>query len=297
MQGCSQHEGGTSLYGTAPREAGYLIVEHPKPWPAKIKRLPGLVCELRRSLKDHPGEELKLLVTPEIPARFKVCEGPNMILLRQKAGRGVWKVLSARTEVLRRELQLPADGTEEPLHLVCTHGSRDRCCGTFGYPVYRALEARSKRLVIQVSHLGGHRYAPVVASFPEWRIFGHVRPLRVEAFETDLEAGLLPEGMYRGVGLLKSRPQVVEAALWERYGARFAALECLGKENGHHLYRAVLVDGQKIDYRARVETEKIAGYKSCEDLGEGKLSKIKRHTLAELEPLNLTLGSATRSEG
>jgi hypothetical protein len=53
--------------------------------------------------------------------------------------------------------------------LVCTHGSRDRCCSRFGAPIYRQarrlvgeLELENTR-IWQASHIGGHRMAPTGA--------------------------------------------------------------------------------------------------------------------------------------
>ena len=59
--------------------------------------------------------------------------------------------------------------------LVCTHGSHDVCCATFGYPSYDELRRRyapklaGSLRVWQVSHLGGHRFAPNVVDLPEGR--------------------------------------------------------------------------------------------------------------------------------
>ena len=57
-----------SIVGTAPREEAYCVVELPKPWPAKVKKVEGLIQELRDALKARKGEEAKLLATPEIPS-------------------------------------------------------------------------------------------------------------------------------------------------------------------------------------------------------------------------------------
>ena len=88
--------------------------------------------------------------------------------------------------------------------LVCTHGSRDACCATLGYPVYQTLrrklapEMNGAMRVWQSSHLGGHRFAPNIMDLPEGRSW--VRPA-----EDDLDALLnrtRPAGemthLYRG---------------------------------------------------------------------------------------------------
>lgn len=61
--------------------------------------------------------------------------------------------------------------TFEPLFAVCTNGSRDRCCAVKG----RDLAARMHHVlddpddpatVVEISHLGGHRYAPTMLVLP-----------------------------------------------------------------------------------------------------------------------------------
>ena len=65
--------------------------------------------------------------------------------------------------------------------LVCTHGSRDTCCGTFGYPLYanlrRIADSTAGALrVWQATHFQYHRFAPVVLDLPEARVWGAVSP-------------------------------------------------------------------------------------------------------------------------
>lgn len=53
--------------------------------------------------------------------------------------------------------------------LVCTHGTRDRCCGKFGTELFRSLEGRVPAGVRlwRTSHTGGHRFAPTGLCFPD----------------------------------------------------------------------------------------------------------------------------------
>ena len=62
---------------------------------------------------------------------------------------------------------------EQELTLICTHGSRDACCGTLGGKLYKNLleqEANTPKenlpTIWQTSHLGGHRFAPTILQFP-----------------------------------------------------------------------------------------------------------------------------------
>lgn len=58
--------------------------------------------------------------------------------------------------------------------LVCTHGSRDRCCGQAGTVLFlevedavRASEDLTSVRVWRTSHIGGHRFAPTALTLPD----------------------------------------------------------------------------------------------------------------------------------
>jgi hypothetical protein len=105
---------------------------------------------------------------------------------------------------------------------VCTHGSRDRCCARFGYPLYEALlalaaGARGLR-VWRTSHTGGHRFAPTMIEMPAGRYWGHLDGTTATAIATRRGpvAGLL--ACYRGRALVAPLAQIVEAELFGRHG-------------------------------------------------------------------------------
>ncbi len=64
--------------------------------------------------------------------------------------------------------------------LVCTHGRRDTCCGGPGTTLFEALAARDRSLpgrtvrTWRTSHLGGHRFAPTMVSFPDAYAWAHL---------------------------------------------------------------------------------------------------------------------------
>ncbi len=64
--------------------------------------------------------------------------------------------------------------------LICTHGSVDACCATFGIPVYKLLKAMAAQAetptrVWRSTHFGGHRFAATAFDLPEGRYWGHLK--------------------------------------------------------------------------------------------------------------------------
>jgi hypothetical protein len=120
---------------------------------------------------------------------------------------------------------------ETPLFLVCTHGSRDRCCSRNGIPVFQALQESAGDLAWQSSHVGGHRFAANVVTFPDATYYGRMSPAEAPALVAARRRGEVFLPHLRGRGCY---PEVVQAAdcfLREKSGEtalgayRFAVLE------------------------------------------------------------------------
>ncbi|GAB2789577.1 sucrase ferredoxin [Streptomyces daliensis] len=56
--------------------------------------------------------------------------------------------------------------TGDPLALVCTNGKRDRCCALLGRPLAAELAASGLGDVWEITHIGGHRFAPTLLVLP-----------------------------------------------------------------------------------------------------------------------------------
>lgn len=107
--------------------------------------------------------------------------------------------------------------------LVCTHGSRDVCCGKFGYSVYRFLRSRHATpgglRVWRTSHLGGHRFAPTLLELPEGRYWGHLEIGTAEDLATRARTPADLARSYRGwAGLGGAFEQVAERDILAREG-------------------------------------------------------------------------------
>lgn len=64
--------------------------------------------------------------------------------------------------------------------LVCTHGSVDACCATFGFPIYKLLKAMAPNATVPTrvwrsTHFGGHRFAATALDLPDGRYWGHLK--------------------------------------------------------------------------------------------------------------------------
>ena len=115
----------------------------------------------------------------------------------------------------------PADGAGREL-LICTHGARDRCCGSLGTRLAAAMADRVGRdgttRERRTSHTGGHRFAPTAILLPEGTGWGYLDKdvLHRIVHRTGAVADVLPH--YRGcAGLGSPRIQAVEPRSWLRW--------------------------------------------------------------------------------
>jgi hypothetical protein len=108
--------------------------------------------------------------------------------------------------------------------LICTHGSRDRCCARFGKPIYhQALKiveeySLNQVRIWQASHIGGHRMAPTAVTFPDARYYGYLDASSLTAILTQTGDIQSLKTVYRGWGILPWAAQVMEKELLFRHG-------------------------------------------------------------------------------
>ena len=105
-----------------------------------------------------------------------------------------------------------------PLWLVCTHGRRDRCCARQGIPVYERLAALAGEAVWQSSHVGGHRFAANVLSFPRGLVYGRVSGDTAAALYDAEQAGTLLLAHYRARAAYPQPAQAAEYYLRQHTG-------------------------------------------------------------------------------
>ena len=91
--------------------------------------------------------------------------------------------------------------------LICTHGARDTCCASIGYPIYEKIlssQQSGKINAFQVSHIGGHRFAPNIIDMPDGRNWVKISKDSIDAFiERQNPMNSFKEN-YRGWTMLKN---------------------------------------------------------------------------------------------
>ncbi len=204
---------GVDPAGTAPHWDAVLIVEVPGPWPrdislaepfaslcdapsATITGQDGRVWRPQGVMPVDPGDGVRVMarerhVGPrgeDRDDRSRGHAGPFELrewLMPPDSPESVLRLCSALIrcddEALGALAELrddPAPGTVDVL--LCTHGTRDICCGGSGTSLHAALLAALEEDPVEglriwrSTHEGGHRFAPTALSFPEGVSWSHL---------------------------------------------------------------------------------------------------------------------------
>ncbi len=180
--------------GTAGNANRVVLVQLALPWPAKIDRHPMLAG--LQPPKNGSGKVQVLGITTGDSGQASQC---GHIICYSRIGELSSTGTTAFAGYERRELvvdpeqllsslQAIVDGDLTAMNLandsvnsdsvvdvlVCTHGSRDRCCGQSGTLLFLELEdalssgdISSSVRIWRTSHIGGHRFAPTVLTLPD----------------------------------------------------------------------------------------------------------------------------------
>ena len=305
---------GEDIISSASTYETYIFVECPYPWAAKIldsKHLPVNLRAVVEEIQDTQRSVRFLLMTAD---KYQDKDETKVIIFQRKPGfsdgyhkfeftaEHIEKVASILRNIFISKTQtLPSMKSKVRDFFICTHGSRDRCCARYGYPFYRQALAMAADLDLenvrfwQVSHIGGHRFAPTMISFPDGRYYGALD-------ETSLRTILLREGdltcfnrVYRGWGILPPKLQVLERELILRHGWEWFAYEAMGRvlyeDTEQNLTRVELKCGKPKDttlvYLAdivRDESKSIPVYGSCHSDHPKKFVKYAVADMYAVEP-------------
>ena len=223
------------LTGTAPTATTWLLLEQPGPWGARALADSRLDPRLGRALEQATagtGVRTALIRRPgrrdqHAPRRvFLAHTHPGASWIRTARLTEPWHLLDLDFAALgggaHGDLWEPHRGG--PLTLVCTNGRRDRCCAVLGRPLVRELAADLAD-VWEITHLGGHRFAPTLLVLPFGYAYGRMTAPRVRRVLRAAGDGRVVLEGCRGRSPWSRPGQVAELAVRRRTGeARADAL-------------------------------------------------------------------------
>jgi hypothetical protein len=171
------------LAGTAATARTWLLLEQPGPWGAKALTRSHLDPEVGRALEARAAEAGVRVALIRRTGRHADCHQPrSRTVYAAPTAPGAGGLRTAEVddpaELLDWDLTalagrgLPYRG--DPLALVCTNGTRDRCCALRGRPLAGELSAAGAGNVWEVTHLGGHRFAPTMLVLPYGYAYGRL---------------------------------------------------------------------------------------------------------------------------
>ncbi|MEL6381317.1 MAG: sucrase ferredoxin [Cyanobacteria bacterium J06626_18] len=294
-----------SLIGTAVPANTFILIETPQPWSKPALLSEGVPESLRQVVKPllAPGSGVRvhLIANEQTPTRTqrrllifqRTMASPfrtsSPALLSKPTGEyKAWEIQvdtpAAMAPALSQFLTAPSQVRlmdrrrirPDQRHLmICTHASHNECCGTYGYPFYQQAIAHIQRLGLtqhihpwQISHIGGHRFAPTLIDFPQGRYYGHLD-------EASLQCLLKQEGAiapllstYRGWSLLPKPLQILEGELFRQYGWRWlrgrVAGRVLDQDKGRKQFGVELwvelAERSRLHYTAAIHDSRLQYY-------------------------------------
>ncbi|KNB51306.1 sucrase ferredoxin [Streptomyces caatingaensis] len=194
------------LSGTAAPARTWLLIEQPGPWGAKALRASRLDPATGGALEeaaDGTGVRIALI---RRPGRHADCDPLNtrrIFVAHTAPGRSWIRTAELADPARLLDLDFTALGAGDhgglgapyegdPLALVCTNGRRDRCCALLGRPLAAELAGAGGTEVWEVTHIGGHRFAPTLLVLPYGYAYGRATaPAAKEALEAAREGRIV----------------------------------------------------------------------------------------------------------
>lgn len=215
-----------TVLGTGMSASAILVLDVPTPWPHSIEDDPSIAM-----VGSHPSL-IRLAAVPQadetpmatlfLRARSGSAESWSLPL--EDTADDDWRRLADCLDrvaggPIDPEWWEPAGWTRlQPrrVWLICTHGSRDVCCGSkgasFAAEVRRDVGFAFHR---RVSHLGGHRFAPTMIEMPSGRTWAYATTDLIRSREAGLDAAI-SSGAGRGWwGAAQGPEQIGEWAAME----------------------------------------------------------------------------------
>lgn len=201
---------GTSAFGTAATALFFIAVEQPGPWGRDAARESGLDRDLGAELDARVSAAGGRFMLIRRPGGHPAKAGPRRVLVAYAGARpeDAWLLTAVVPDVgellgldwgalargSRALVQASLLGSEpaEPALLVCTNGRRDVCCAVRGRPLAAHAARVAPGRAWEVSHTGGHRFAPTAVLLPWGQTFARLDDRSCESVLAASESGNLP---------------------------------------------------------------------------------------------------------
>jgi hypothetical protein len=257
--------------GTIGSYRAFLLLEWPLPWPRDIGEIPEL--QPLAGKLSHAHGRLQALVPDQRDGEsrravlYRADPGAFTAYRRTEAVGPPHEIVSLASGLLDSVAESPDVSRRELL--ICTHGARDRCCGSLGTRLASAMADEvgpdGTLRVRRTSHTGGHRFAPTAILFPEGTGWGYLDEGLLGRIigRSGAVADVLPH--YRGcAGLTSPRIQAVERAVLAEVG--WGLFDCArhGSEEDDGTVRLTVerTHGQQV-WEAEVRTGRILPVPGC----------------------------------
>ena len=222
---CSEAALAEPLAGTADPTDVWILVEYRPAWTARALADNSLSPEVQTWLREGVAAIAAsgLRVRPQFIRQPERVADDHVLMIGRPGHLVEYRFpdhqamaaldLARAVEAAPGDVPPGATRLTEPHYFVCTNGQRDVCCARFGLPVYAALRARVGARVWQITHVGGHRFAPNVLALPQQALYGRAHPARVAEMVEAVESGRLAFPLLRGRTAWSPEAQAAEAFL------------------------------------------------------------------------------------
>ena len=317
---CAQED----IIGTGSNYQTYVLIECCVPWEYEAfnsQQIPQNLKDLVEEV-EHSKQKIRFLLVNNDQTK---CANQRKVLIYDNKHQELFggyekhefnadsidKVAGIVKSYLAGEVDCETENNPSRDILVCTHGSHDMCCASYGNPFYAQATALVGELelndvrVWRSSHFGGHRMAPTAIDLTDGRYYGNLDRNSLQSILTrtgDIEC---LNKVYRGSGVLSNPIQVLERKLIMLYGwdwfnykvagqiiasdiknDAFLAEITFEKADGIYTYRADLV---------KDETKTVRLKSSCGAQKESEFVKYSvenLHLLSKKEQLRFVISPA-----
>ena len=276
---CSAFARGQSLdpVGTAGGYDGLVLAEWPLPWPQRVTEIAELATLLAR-VEEAAGPAGRGRLQTLVPAG----DGGRGVVTYQRPGGPFagYRLLEATV----------AEGGPARCVLICTHGARDRCCGSMGTALFqRFAELEPDVRLWRTSHTSGHRFAPTALVLPEGTAWAYLEPETLAGIVHRDVPVELARAHYRGCfGLDAPEVQAVDREALLHHGWGWLDTPRAGEVVTRDGRRTVVrLEGGGVVHEAEVELTRMVPVPDC-----GKPIELARKAQPEWRVVSFSPGSA-----